>query len=376
MSHGLSELRRSRLRSSRPRSARVGRVVGRSLVGLAVPAVVVALAVPAVACGGLIGENGTIKLTRTTTLAAYHDGVERYVTSFEFSGQGKSVGSITPLPAIPTKVERGGNWTLQRLEREVAPPERFALANDSTGAATQKSATVILEKKIDALDITILKGGGAEVGKWAVDHGFLLTPDAPAMLDFYGRRSQIFMAARFDARRAQRLGQTTGDGTPIMLTIPVKEPWVPLHILSLGLDRAQVVDADVFLLTDDQPKLLAGGNGLSLQRNESASTSLLDDLRIDKGMGWVPQHMWFTYLRLSAPAGELGYDLAVSDQPGAVPRLVDTGVTAEVARAVLPAADHDRAIWPIVAAVIMGTLTFGSVTLVSRRRRRMVEATA
>ena len=27
------------------------------------------------ACGGLIGENGTIQLVRTTTLAAYHDGV-------------------------------------------------------------------------------------------------------------------------------------------------------------------------------------------------------------------------------------------------------------------------------------------------------------
>ena len=71
------------------------------------------------------------------------------------------------------------------------------------------------------------------------------------------------MAARFDATRAQQLGQNTGDGTPIMLTIPVKEPWVPLHILSLGLDKAAVIDADVFLLTDNQPKLLAGGTGLS-----------------------------------------------------------------------------------------------------------------
>src|SRR3954463_6327929 len=86
------------------------------------------MAAPAVACGGLVGENGTIRLSRTTTLAAYHDGVERYVTSFEFTGQGESVGSIVPLPGIPSKVERGGDWTLQRLEREVAPPERFAFA--------------------------------------------------------------------------------------------------------------------------------------------------------------------------------------------------------------------------------------------------------
>jgi len=101
-----------------------GRVGSRMLAALAVPVTVAALAAPAGACGGLVGENGTIQLTRTTTLAAYHDGVERYVTSFEFTGQGKEVGSITPLPGIPTKVERGGSWTLQRLEREVAPPRR------------------------------------------------------------------------------------------------------------------------------------------------------------------------------------------------------------------------------------------------------------
>jgi hypothetical protein len=274
----------------------------------------------------LVGENGTIKLTRTTTLAAYHNGVERYVTSFEFSGQGKSVGSIVPLPGVPTKVERGGSWTLQRLEREVAPPERSDLKFAAASIAAD-SAQVLYQTKIDALDITILKGGGSAVGKWAVDHGFLLTPDAPAMLDFYGRRSPIFMAARFDAARAEQLGQGNGDGTPIMLTIPVKEPWVPLHILSLGLDKASVVEADVFLLTDQQPKLLAGGTGLSLDRNETASASLLSDLRIDKGMSWVPQHMWFTYLKLDVPAGDLGYDLAISDQPNAVPRLADTGVT-------------------------------------------------
>src|SRR3954447_23115166 len=86
----------------------------------------IGIAAPAVACGGLVGENGTIQLTRTTTLAAYHDGVEHYVTSFEFSGQGQQVGSIVPLPGIPTTVERGGDWTLQRLEREVNPPEREA----------------------------------------------------------------------------------------------------------------------------------------------------------------------------------------------------------------------------------------------------------
>src|SRR5437588_12499527 len=104
------------------------RIVGVAALALALVAVAVS---PAVACGGRVGENGTIQLTRTTTLAAYHDGVERYVTSFEFTGEGKELGSITPLPGVPSKVERGGSWTLQRLEREVQPPRRALLAEDA-----------------------------------------------------------------------------------------------------------------------------------------------------------------------------------------------------------------------------------------------------
>ena len=190
-------------------------------------------AAPAMACGGLVGENGTIQLTRTTTLAAYHDGIEHYVTSFEFTGEGTQVGSIVPLPGIPTTVERGGDWTLQRLEREVNPPA-------ASGAARRfvrrvgGPVEVILQTKIDALDITVLKGGGTEVGQWATDHGFLLTPDAPEVLEYYSRRSPVFMAARFDAAAASARGQQAGDGTPIHLTIPVDRPWVPLRILALA----------------------------------------------------------------------------------------------------------------------------------------------
>mgnify|MGYP001461355190 CR=1 FL=1 len=120
----------------------------------ATSATVLLAASPAGACGGLVGENGTIQLTRTSTLAAYHDGVERYVTSFEFTGTGESVGSIIPLPGIPDEVVRGGDWTLQRLAQEVAPPapdSALALSD----AASGESATVILETQIDALDITV-----------------------------------------------------------------------------------------------------------------------------------------------------------------------------------------------------------------------------
>ncbi len=330
---------------------------------LAATAALVATAVPAGACGGLVGENGTIQLTKTSTLAAYHDGIERYVTSFEFTGTGESVGSIIPLPDIPTEVVRGGDWTLQRLAQEVAPPVRADSFQATGEALDTASAEVILETQIDALDITVLKGGGDEVGTWARDNGFLLTPDAPEVLDFYGHRSEIFMAARFDAARAAALGQTSGDGTPIMLTIPTDAPWVPLRILSLGLEGETVVEADVFLLTDEEPDLLAGGPGLSLDRSEPANDLLLDDLRSDVGMEWVPQHMWFTYLQVEAEAADLDYDLAISPDERTLPTLADTGVPAPQVQPV-HAPGPALPVWPmaagasvavLVAAALLGT---------------------
>src|SRR5437667_505127 len=137
------------------------------------------------ACAGLIGSNGAVNLGRTTTLAAYHDGVEHYVTAFQFQGGGE-FGSLIPLPGVPTKVERGGGWTLQRLERETqravrGPADALAVA----GASRTTQAEVLQEVRIDALDITVLKGGGSDVSVWARDHGFSLSPDAPEVLDFY-----------------------------------------------------------------------------------------------------------------------------------------------------------------------------------------------
>jgi hypothetical protein len=337
--------------------------------GAALVAVLLLAASPAGACGGLVGENGTIQLVRTTTLAAYHDGVERYVTSFEFTGQGKEVGSIVPLPDVPTKVERGGDWTLQRLEQEVAPPNPSFSRLAAAPAAAQDKAIEILKTKIDALDITVLKGGGDAVGKWALEHGFLLTPDAPEVLDFYARRSPIFMAARFDATRAAQLGQGAGDGTPIMVTIPTDAPWVPLRILGLGLPKAQQVEADVFVLTDSKPKLLAGGRGLSLVRDEPATPQLLDDLRSDKGMEWVPRSMWLTYLPLNVTAGELDYDLAISARPNALPSVSDAGVTASEARVVGVLPSSGSPTWPWLAGGVVALLSWLVIAVVNRRIR-------
>jgi Uncharacterized protein conserved in bacteria (DUF2330) len=331
---------------------------------LVLPVVVVSAA-PAGACGGLVGENGTIELVRTTTLAAYSGGIERYVTAFEFAGEGAEVGSLTPLPDVPTEVTRAGDWTLQRLAQEVAPPPPDSAASVGDASAASGELEIVLETQVDALDITVIKGGGDEVGQWAIDNGFLLTPDAPEMLDYYAERSPVFMAAKFDATRAAELDQAAGDSTPIMATIPTDDPWVPVRILGLGLDGGRSIEADVFLLTDDEPTLLAGGTGMTLARSEEANDLLLDDLRSDVGMGWVPEDMWLSYLTVDAPAAELDYDLAVSTRPGVTPSLADAGVSAPEAVPVLPARDG-RALWPIAAAVGAGL----AVVLVGWSRQR------
>lgn len=284
---------------------------------------------PALACGGLVNANGSVTLVRTTTLAAYHQGIEHYVTSFEFAGKGE-VGSIIPLPGVPTKVIRGGDWTLQRLVQETQPQLESATAGVAFAAADR--ATVILKTKIDALDIVVLEGGGTAVGNWAREHGFLLPPDSPEVLDFYAARSPIFMTVRFDADRAAEFGLASGDGTPVHVVIPTTNPWVPLRILGLGAAADAPVEADVYLLTDLVPTLLprpvapsaaaflegsGTSPGLVLERSEPASRSLLADMSSDKGMEWLPRDgMWLTYLRVDSRAGDFTYDLAV-DASGA-----------------------------------------------------------
>lgn len=274
-------------------------------------------------CGSLVAANGAVNLEHTTTLAAYHDGVEHYITSFTFEGEQKSFGSIVPLPGRPTKVERGGDWTLQRLLREVAPPVLESAAARPLGVGEDK-VEVLQQVRIDSLDVTILRGGGRAVARWANENGFDLPQDTPSVLEFYSERSPYFMAARFDATAALEQGLAGGDGTPVHLTIPLDHPWVPLRILSTAMPDDYPVKADVFLLTDREPQLMFG-DGFSVQRSERASSSLLTDLRGDKGMGWVPEHMWFTYAKVDARAADVRLDLAIGAR-GESPDLVDLGI--------------------------------------------------
>jgi hypothetical protein len=155
------------------------------------------------------------------------------------------------------------------------------------------------------------------------------------------------MAARFNADAARERNQEQGEGTPVHLTIPMENPWVPLRILGLGKGADDVINANVFLLTPSRPNLLpeppgrspnpgaapassdeVAGDGVFLERSEQASKSLLDDLRSDKGMEWVPPQMWLTYLRLGEQTSQLHYDLAIDKAGADKPSRVMAGLDA------------------------------------------------
>jgi hypothetical protein len=346
----------------------INRVAAAAVAGLLLVAVGAA---PALACGGLIGPNGAVNLLRTTTFAGYHDGVEHYVTAFEFAGGGGAFGSLTPLPGVPSEVVKGGDWTLQRLRIETDPvSERSGLLSLDSAAAAAPSAEVLMEVTIDALDITVLKGGAQQVGQWATDHGFRLPPDAPEVLEFYANRSPIFLAAAFDAAAAEERGQQVGDGTPVHITIPTENPWVPLRILALGKTGNELVEADVYLMTDNAPALLprpTGVNGMALDHSARASDGLLADLRSDRGMEWVPDDAWLTKIAIDAKAPQLSYDLAIDASGAGAPSRVAAGLELPgAAEAAARAANNATIRWLLgLAFIAVGT---GGILLLIRRR--------
>jgi len=334
-------------------------------------AAIVTVGGPAWACGGLIAPNGAVGLVKTATLAAYADGVEHYVTQFEFAGAKGEFGSIVPLPGVPERVVRGGEWTLDRLAIEVQPPILAFAEGAAEAAPVARDVEILEQKRIGALDITVLRGGGTAVGNWARENGFDLTPDAPEVLEFYARRSPVFMAAKFDATEAARRGLDRGEGTSIHLAIPTDDPWVPLRILALGQSGDAVVEADVFLLTERQPELLPGPvgsgsgaerDGLALVRDEPASPFLLTDLAGDRGMGWLPTDgMWLTYLQVQEEADELTYDLAIDATGPGEPSAVDAGLF------VPPASARTSPVW--VATLVLGSLAV-LIAAAARREAR------
>ena len=297
----------------------------RTLSALAMAAAaLVAQVVPAAACGGLIAPNGAIRLTRATTLVDWHDGVEHYLTSFSYAGSGFSdFGFIVPLPAAPDRVEEGGGWTLQRLQRATHPQPEFFAAADS--ARLSSDAVVLQTVQVKALDITVLKGSGQGIVDWCAQNHFLLDAETRAHLLNYAKGSPFFMAAKYDVARAEATRQGVGDGSPVLITMHTPHLWVPLEVLANGV---QNVNADVYLLTDrrvytgdlaafdgesPQGSLVPHAAGMTIPYQQRIDAQLYRDLSTDKNMSWVRPNSWLTYIQLTAPASTVEYDLGLAD---------------------------------------------------------------
>jgi hypothetical protein len=290
-------------------------------------------ALPALACGGLVAPDGDVRLARATTFVAWHDGIERYMTAFTYQGDVSNVGWIVPLPAVPLKIEEGGAWTLQRLNLETHPELRSPVL--FAGAETASSAQVLQRVKIEALNITVLRGSGQAVLDWANSNGFSVNGDTRSHLLMYAKGSPIFMAAKFDTAAARARHQIQGDGAPILITMRTPHLWVPLEVLALD---GQQVQADIYLLTDgpvnttDVGALIGqspvgskipGATGFTVAYQEQMNPTLFHDLSTDRNMGWVWQNSWVTYLNLDAPDSTVTYDLGIS--PNGVIRLAHFG---------------------------------------------------
>jgi hypothetical protein len=307
---------------ARRRRTRVRRILLLPALALAF---LLALTAPAMACGGLVAPGHAEALEKAVTLAAWHAGQEHYVTGFQFAGSANSFGYIIPLPGVPTSITKGGSWTLERLQGEIGEgplaPQKHALFLASEARAGSP-VQVLQQVKIDALDITVVKGGGPDVAKWAQKNGFDLTPDTPKVLGAYSDRGAIFALAKFNRVDATQRGLIEGQGEVIQFTVPTKAPWIPLKILALGKASVELVDAELFVLTDDKPSFfpeIVSMKGMNVRADRQASASLLKDLHGDRGMSWVPSgRMWLTALDIHTVAANVTSDLSI-DGGGPVP---------------------------------------------------------
>lgn len=143
------------------------------------------------------------------------------------------------------------------------------------------------------------------------------------------------MAAKYNAAIAQQRGQISGDGVPLLITMKIAHPWVPLEVLALD---GQQVNADLYFLTDEPLNVsdfnavvgesavgqeVPGAAGMKVAFQEKVTPQLYHDLSTDRNMGWVWPDSWFTYVSLNAPDTSVTYDLGIS--PRGVIRLAPFG---------------------------------------------------
>jgi hypothetical protein len=354
--------------------------------GVGVGAAVVLQAGHALACGGLVAPDGDVRLAKATTFVAWSAGIEHYVTSFAYTGAVVDVGWIVPLPTVPVSITEAGKWTLQRLEREFAPPTPVDFAGLQAASAAAP-AIVVEQVQVEALDVTVLRGSGQAVIDWCRHNGFLVSAEIQNHLLRYASTSPVFMAAKYNTSIALQRHQAAGDGVPLLITMRTPQLWVPLEILA---SAGTPVNADLFLLTNrplhtqsgvavvssaSAGATVDGAPGFTVAGAEPMNPTLHQDLARDRNMSWVPDTGYVAYLTLNAPGAGVTYDLGI-DRNNVI-RLASFGTQiANLAGAnpVVPAAPDPASLLVPALFIAATMLVVLPVSVTAWRRARVAAA--
>ena len=190
-------------RSTMNRSiSRAGAAVGAALLVIALSAA------PALACGGLIGPNGAVNLLRTTTFAGVprRRGALRHGVPVRRRRRGVRVADA----AARASRRASRRAATGRSSASSARPSRVPrLARGRRGAAAAGSAEELMKVRIDALDITVLRGGAAR-GRRVGDGARLPPPARRARGPRLLRRPQPDLPGRRVRRRCGRRARPGG----------------------------------------------------------------------------------------------------------------------------------------------------------------------
>ena len=232
-------------------------------------------ATPALACGGLIGPNGAVNLLRTTTFAGYHDGVEHYVTAFQFAGGGGAVRLDHAAARHPDERREG-----RRLDAPAARSARRTRSSCEAFARRRRAPTRPGRRRAAEGQDRRARHHGPE-GRRGRHRRSGPRPTASASRPTRRRSSTSTRSAarsssprRSTPMRRRRAASRSATARRSTSRSRPTNPWVPLRILALGKTGGEPVQADVYLLTDHAPALLpapTGSNGIRLDASEPAS---------------------------------------------------------------------------------------------------------
>ena len=305
----------------------------RAFAGLAWASLgLLAAPITASACGGAISNDPNYHVTESATMVAFHNGVEHYLTTFAYNATDLATGWLLPVPARP-QVEKGDATVLNQFADETERYRSTSQFHFGFGAAAP--AHVIDYTRIDSLGLTTLAGTGDGVLQWCSEQGFHVDTETASHIRTYANATQLFLAARYEAAPAAP-SPSSGPGAtqsptlpsqpvasvPILLTMQVDHPWVPLELLAPHAGNAPSIA--VYLITDNRlddgehllggaklDDIIAGSSGLRVDASEPLPGPARDSIAGLKGMSWFPSSAWLTSLSLDATTA-VDYDLTVT----------------------------------------------------------------